>query len=102
MSTKKASSPLEMLGQKLGERPQGTRCALVVEPDHLVEWVRTLTDRKGRDWSVVIYRGDDIVTRRAWHRTWGKERPVCLVLTRVEGNQSRLDASNIADLVSRS
>src|SRR4051794_18588697 len=102
MSVKKASTPLELLERKLGDRPQGTRCALVVEADNLVEWGRTLTDRKGRDWSVVIYRGDDVVTRRAWQRSWGKEMPVCLVLTRAEGHQSRLEVSSIADLVSRS
>src|SRR3989442_662705 len=101
MSAKKALTPLEHLSRKLAERPVGTRCVLVVEPDHLVTWGRSLTDRSGREWEIVPYRGDDVVTRRAWHRVWGKGRPICLVLTRAEGDQSTLEVHTLGDLIGR-
>lgn len=101
MSSKKARSPDGLLQRHLAERPQGTRCVLALDPDRIVPWGRTVTDAKGRDWDVVVYRGDDVVTRRAWQRAIGGGRPVVLVLSRVEGVDSRLDASSLADLVSR-
>jgi hypothetical protein len=101
MSAKKKTAPADLLLDKLASRPEGTRCVLVVEPDHLIEWGRTLTDRKGRNWEVVPYRGDDVVTCRAWQRAWGQGRPLCLVLTRAEGDEAKLPASSIGDLISR-
>src|SRR5271165_5282149 len=101
MSTKKPSPPAELLSQKLAARPQGTKCVLALDPDRLVDWSPRMTDRKGREWETVIYRGDDVVTRRAWRRASSGNRPVCLVLARAEGDHSRLDASGLADLASR-
>jgi hypothetical protein len=101
MSRKKPKSPSELLQHNLSARPQGTRCALVLDPDRIVELGRTLTDDKGRPWDVVIYRGDDVVTRRAWQRALNSGRPVALVLSRGEGDNSVLDIGSIADLVSR-
>jgi hypothetical protein len=101
MSRKKAKTPGEFLQQNLDERPEGTRCVLVLDPERILELGRNLIDEKGRSWEVVIYRGDDVVTRRAWQRTWGGERPLLLVLSRGEGDDSVLDAGTIADLVSR-
>src|SRR5262245_7501604 len=101
MSRKKPKTPNELLQHNLSTRPQGTRCVLVLDPDRIVEFGRTLTDDKGRSWEVVIYRGDDVVTRRAWQRAWGGEHPLALALSRGEGDDSVLDAGSIADLVSR-
>ena len=78
MSRKKPRTPGECLEHNLAQRPEGTRCALVLDPDRILELGRTITDEKGRSWVVVIYRGDDVVTRRAWQRAWGGERPLAL------------------------
>jgi hypothetical protein len=101
MSRKKPKTPSELLQHDLSARPQGTRCVLVLDPDRIVELGRSVLDDKGRSWEVVIYRGDDVVTRRAWQRAWGGERPLALVLSRGEADDSLLDASTIGDLVSR-
>lgn len=98
MSRKKVPSPADALAENLGRRPAGTRCALVLDPDRIADVGRTVTDEGGRVWEAVIYRGDDVVTRRAWTRVWGGQNPVALVLSRPEGDDSLLDASNLADL----
>src|SRR5262249_55984883 len=48
-----------------------------------------------------LYRGDDVVTRRNWQRAWSKAPPICLVLTRAEGDDSALTAHSIGDLISK-
>ena len=101
MSRKPPERPDELLRRQLAARPVGTRCALVLDPDRLVEFGRTLLDDTGRTWDVVPYRGDDVATRRAWKRAWSGNNPVLLALTRPEGNDAIMDASGIADLVSR-
>jgi hypothetical protein len=98
MSRKKAPSPADALAEALGRRPAGSRCTLVLDPDGIADIGRTVTDDTGRQWEAVIYRGDDVVTRRAWARAWGSGRPLALVLSRPEGDESVLDASSIADL----
>ena len=50
MTAKKKTAPVDLLLGKLAARPDRTRCVVVAEPDHLIEWPRTLTDRKGREW----------------------------------------------------
>src|SRR5208337_2375985 len=82
-------------------RPQGTRCTLALDPDRLVELGPLLLDETGRTWDVVPYRGDDVATRRAWERAYAGSDPVLLVLARPEGDDATLDASGIADLISR-
>jgi hypothetical protein len=101
MSRKKPRTPGEVLLHNLAQRPDGTRCVLVLDPDRILELGRTLTDDKGRSWEVVIYRGDDVVTRRAWQRAWDGTRSLALVLSRGEGDDAVLDASTVADLVGR-
>jgi hypothetical protein len=60
-----------------------------------------LVDETGRSWEVVPYRGDDVATRRAWVRARSGSDPVLILLTRPEGDDSPLEASGIADLISR-
>jgi hypothetical protein len=62
---------------------------------------RTVPDDTCRVWDVVSYRGDDVVTRKAWARAASDGRPVVLLLTRAAGEEAVLDASSIADLASR-
>jgi hypothetical protein len=100
MSRKRPERPDEVLRRHLGARPLGTRCALALDPDRLVELGRTLVDEMGRTWDVVPYRGDDVATRRAWERARAGSDPILLVLARPEGDESTLDASGIADLIS--
>lgn len=97
----KARTPIELLLRSLSARPQGTRCVLVLEPDHIVEWPHSITDTKGKVWDVVIYRGDDVVSRRAWEHVWRDKAAVCLVISRPLGDDALVDASSVADLVSR-
>jgi hypothetical protein len=101
MSRKKVPTPTDALADSLGRRPPGTRCVLVLDPDRITEVGRSINDDGGRVWEAVIYRGDDVVTRRAWARVWGGERPVALVLSRPEGDDARLDTGSIADLAGR-
>ena len=60
-----------------------------------------LLDETGRTWEIVPYRGDDVATRRTWERARSGSNPLLLVLTRPEGDDATLEASGIADLISR-
>src|SRR3990172_6098175 len=98
MSTRQAKTPLDILLRNLAGRPDGTRVALVLDPDRLIEWSRAITDSQGRTWQVVLYRGDDVATRRAWRKVWTAGGPLCFALARPEGEDGPLDASYVADL----
>jgi hypothetical protein len=65
MSRKRAERPDELLQRQLAARPPGSRCAVALDPDRLVDFGRTLRDETGRSWDIVPYRGDDVATRRA-------------------------------------
>jgi hypothetical protein len=101
MSRKSPERPDELLRRQLSARPQGTRCTLALDPDRLVELGPMLLDETGRAWEIVPYRGDDVATRRAWERARSGSNPLLLVLTRPEGDDATLEASGIADLISR-
>jgi hypothetical protein len=101
MSRKRPERPDELLSRQLAARPPGTRCALALDPDRLVDFGRTLLDETGRIWEIVPYRGDDVATRQTWERARSGDEPILLVLTRPEGDDGPLDASGIADLISR-
>ncbi len=102
MSRKSPERPDELLRRQLSARPRGTRCTLALDPDRLVELGPMLLDETGRTWEIVPYRGDDVATRRAWERARSGSNPLLLVLTRPEGDDATLEASGIADLISRS
>lgn len=101
MSGRHAKTPFDLLLRDLSGRPEGTRVVLVLDPDRLIEWSRAITDSQGRAWQVVLYRGDDVATRRAWQKAWESGSPLCFALARPEGDDEPLDASYLADLVSR-
>lgn len=101
MSTRQTRTPIDLLLHNLAARPPGGRTVLVLDPDRLIEWSRSVTDAKGRLWEVVIYRGDDVITRQTWQKAWATGHSICLVLSRADGDEGALDVSYLADILGR-
>ena len=101
MSRRSPDLPDELLRRTSPRGHMAARWTIPLHPDRLVELGPTLLDETGRAWDIVPYRGDDVATRRTWERARSGSNPPLLVLTRPEGDDATLEASGIADLISR-
>jgi hypothetical protein len=60
----------------------------------------TIVDKKGREWQVVVFRGDDVAFRLRFRKASTHPSTV-VVLTRGEGMDERIDVSYITDVLAR-
>jgi len=98
-----AHSPAEMFFEWLKERPAGARVAIAIDSDRLLTdggllGKEKLSDMTGREWRLVVYRGDDIAFRKSYRKVRA-EKHVLIVLTRGAETQERITITNISDIV---
>ena len=60
----------------------------------------TIVDKKGREWQVVVFRGDDLAFRLRFRKAAAHPATV-VVLTRGEGTDEKIDVSCITDVLAR-
>lgn len=98
-----AHSPTELFFAWLSERPAAARMAVAVDGDRLLADAgllgkERLTDSAGRDWRVVVFRGDDVAFRRA-HRHARADKHVLVILARGMSADSRINVSYLTDIL---
>jgi len=98
-----AHSPSDLFFEWLKDRPAATRVAIAVDSDRLLTdsgllGKEKLTDMTGREWRLVIYRGDDLAFRKNY-RAARSEKHVLIVLTRGAETRNRIQITNISDIV---
>ena len=84
-------------------RPAATRLAIAIDGDRLLAdggllGKEKLSDVTGREWRLVVFRGDDIAFRKS-HRQVRDEKHVLIVLTRGAETQRRINITNISDIL---
>jgi hypothetical protein len=60
----------------------------------------TIVDKQGREWQVVVFRGDDLAFRLRFRKAAAHPATV-VVLTRGEGTDEKIDVSCITDVLTR-
>jgi hypothetical protein len=60
----------------------------------------TVVDKNGREWQVVVFRGDDLAFRLRFRKAAAHPATV-VVLTRGEGTDEKIDVSCITDVLAR-
>ncbi len=98
-----AHSPTELFFEWLSERPGPTRMAVAVDGDRLLADAELLgkerlNDNAGREWRVVVFRGDDISFRRAYRHA-RSEKHVLVILARSMSADSRINVSYLTDIL---
>ena len=98
-----AHSPAELFFDWLKERPAATRVAIAIDSDRLLTDAgllgkEKLSDKVGREWRLIIFRGDDIAFRKSY-RQIRAEKHVLVVLTRGAETQNRINVTHISDIV---
>ena len=68
-----AHSPAEMFFEWLKDRPAATRVAIAIDSDRLLTdggllGKEKLSDMTGREWRLVVFRGDDIAFRKSYRQ----------------------------------
>ena len=96
-------TPVDIFLGWLSDRPDDARVAVAIDGDRLladagVLGKDTATDRLGRTWQLVVFRGDDLAFRLA-HRKADTDKPVLIVLARSTAAQSRIDVSYLTDIL---
>jgi hypothetical protein len=97
--------PLDVFQEWLAGRPQDTRVGIVIDSDRLlvetgVLGKPTTVDPGGREWQVVVFRGDDLAFRLAFRKASGQMRSI-IVLTRGPGGDGKIDVSYLTDILAR-
>lgn len=98
-----AHSPADLFYEWLKQRPAVARVAIAIDGDRLltdggVLGKERLSDMTGREWRLVIFRGDDIAFRKSYRQVRA-EKHVLIVLTRAAETQNRINVSNISDII---
>ena len=96
-------SPAELFFEWLSERPAAARMAMAVDGDRLLADAgllgkERLADRTGRDWRLVVFRGDDVAFRLAYRHARA-EKHVLVVLARGTSADSRIQVSHVSDIL---
>ncbi len=96
-------TPVDIFLKWLSERPEDARVAIAIDGDRLladagVLGKETTTDRLGRAWRMVVFRGDDLAFRLAYRKA-STEKRVLIVLARSTDAQSRIDVSYVTDIL---
>ena len=98
MSTK---SPQELFDRWLADRPNAARLVLCLDHARVIAWKPQLVDSRGRAWSCVVYRGDDVAFRRLLRDAEVAGRPIVWVAARGEDNDRPIPLTPLADVLSR-
>jgi hypothetical protein len=95
--------PVDIFLEWLGSCPADARMAVTVDGDRLLADAgmlrkAALTDKTGRSWQLVVFRGDDLAFRLAYRQA-RDEKHVLVVLTRGTAVGSRIDVSYVTDIL---
>ena len=98
-----ARSPSELFFEWLDDLPAAVRVSITIDGDRLLTdcglfGKEKLSDRTGRGWRVVVFRGDDIAFRKAYRQVRA-EKHILIVLTRGAGTYGRIKITNISDVL---
>ena len=98
-----AQTPAEIFFEWLTERPAATRVAIAIDGDRLltdggVLGKEKLSDMTGREWYLVVFRGDDVAFRKSYRQVRA-DKHVLIVLTRGAETQNRINISDISDIL---
>jgi hypothetical protein len=98
-----AQSAADQFFDWLKDRPAATRLAVAIDSDRLLTDAglvgkEKLTDKTGRDWRLVVFRGDDIGFRKSY-RQERREKHLLLILSRGPEPRPRTDITYISDIV---
>lgn len=98
-----AHSPSELFFEWLKDRPAAVRVAIAIDGDRLLTdgglfGKEKLSDMTGREWRVVVFRGDDIGFRKAYRQVRA-DKHILIVLTRGAETQGRIKITNISDVL---
>src|SRR5580698_3325579 len=98
-----AQTPVDIFLKWLSDRPDHARVAVAIDGDRILADAgalgkETTTDRVGRVWQLVVFRGDDLAFRMAY-RNARAEKHVLIVLARSTNAQSRIDVSYVTDIL---
>jgi hypothetical protein len=96
-------TPLDIFLKWLSDRPDHTRIAVAIDGDRIladagVLGKETATDRIGRGWRLIVFRGDDLAFRLAYRKARTEKRAL-IVLARSPDVPSRIDVSYVADIL---
>ena len=89
------STPVDVFTDWLSTRPREARMAIAIDADRLIcesgllGGRNTIVDNKGREWQVVVFRGDDLAFRLRFRKAAAHPATV-VVLTRGEEQTKRL------------
>ena len=96
-------TPVDIFLKWLSERPEDARVAVAIDGDRLLADAGVLgkeaaTDRLGRTWRMVVFRGDDLAFRLAYRKA-STEKRVLIVLARSTDAQIKIDVSYVTDIL---
>lgn len=96
-------TPVEIFLRWLSDRASDARVAVAIDGDRLLADAGVLgreiaTDRRGRTWRLVVFRGDDLAFRLAYRKARAEEH-VLIVLARSTAAQSKIDVSYVSDIL---
>jgi hypothetical protein len=99
------STPVDVFTDWLSTRPKEARMAIAIDADRLVcesglLGRSTIVDKNGREWQVVVFRGDDLAFRLRFRKALAHPATV-VVLTRGEGTDEKIDVACITDVLAR-
>jgi hypothetical protein len=99
------NTPSELFYEWLEKRPGDTRVAVAIDSDRFLADARilgkpTVVDPGGREWLLVVFRGDDLAFRLRFRQASEGGR-VVIVLTRGADTDEPIDVSHVADILAR-
>ena len=98
-------SPIDIFIEWLSNRPLAARMAIAVDGDRLLTdsglvGRDRLTDNTGREWRLVVFRGDDLAFRLMYRKA-RSESHVLIVLVSGVSAESRIHVSFLTDILAR-
>jgi len=99
------TTPTELFHDWLGKLPADARVAVAIDSDRFLADARMLdkpavVDPAGREWLLVVFRGDDLAFRLRFRQASADGR-VVIVLTRGADSNEPIDVSHVADILAR-
>lgn len=97
--------PVDAFLEWLAGRPHDARVAVAIDSDRLLAETGLLgktvvVDQTGRDWQLVVFRGDDLAFRLAFRKA-AKHKRAVIVLTRGAATQAAIDVSYVTDILAQ-
>src|SRR5205809_8054502 len=99
------STPVDVFTDWLSTRPREARMAIAIDADRLVcesglLGRNTVVDKNGREWQVVVFRGDDLAFQLPFGKAAAYPATV-VVLIRGDGTVDKIVVSCITDVLVR-